>query len=105
MVHVVSIGCIQVEVVVDERTWRCVKGNSVMDFRTPFTLDILLGNSLTNTIPPSLIYRVTNTSLPGCRLSLFIRNGLHYTILMKVFSYKNILKHSVYELQHILSTY
>lgn len=37
MVHVVSIGCIQVEVVVDERTWRCVKGDSVMDFRAPYS--------------------------------------------------------------------
>lgn len=102
MVHVVSIGCIQVDVVVDERTWRCVNGDSVMDF-APLTLDILLGNSLTTTIPPSL--NLWSNEHITCHLPLLTRNGLHHTIVIKVFSYKNILKHSVYELQHILSTY
>lgn len=66
MVHVVSIGCIQVDIVVDERTWRCVNGDSVMDFRTPYKL---LSTSSSATLlqtqfplPYQVIYGVTNTS-------------------------------------------
>lgn len=103
MVHVVSIGCIQVEVVVDERTWRCVNGDSVMDF-APLRYSRHPPRQLSYKHNSPFLILWSNEHIT-CHLSLFIRNGIHHTILIKVFSYKNILKHSVYELQHILSTY
>lgn len=91
MVHVVSIGCIQVEVVDDERTWswRCVNGDSVMDLRTPYC------TTHSRHPPRQLSYKHNSPFLNlwsnehiTCHLSLFIPNGIHHTIVMTVFSYK-----------------
>lgn len=104
MVHVVSIGYIQVEVVDDERTWswRCVNGDSVMDLRTPYSRHPPRQLSYKHNSP---FLNLWSNEHITCHLSLFVRSGIYHTIVIKVFSYKNILKHSVYELQHILSTY
>lgn len=82
MVHVVSIGYIQVEVVDDERTWRCVNGDSVMDLRTPSPSATLLQTQF------PLPYNLWSNEHITCHLSLFIRNGIRHTIVMTVFSYK-----------------
>lgn len=86
MVHVVSIGCIQVEVV-DERTWswRCVNRDSVMDLRTPFSRHPPRQLSYKHNSP---FLNLWSNEHITCHLSLFIRNGIRHTIVMTVFSYK-----------------